>query len=712
MTPTVITESNKDGIYSRIPGKTAQDSFGCLECALREASLMAGDSEGTRTKVILMSASNVEDNAEIKKSLKSLTRKSEVMMMMMGNQWMLDEESDNLKIFNVDKTEQKSVSDLFDILSLTLSDKTDANQNVKFFSAEFLVGSNQRVSGKFVVENNLQENMFVMTSSVMQEDIEVFQLTSPSGSIYNFPILDKGQAYFQFSGSAETGVWSYNVKLTPNTIQPRVPVFVAAYAGPAPSHPAISVEGWTATEKSGNENDDKSPRPVIIYARVTDNEMPVLDAEVVAHVSRPDGDSLDIVLHDSGTGYPDLDTGDGVYSAYFTEFSQLAGFYGVTIEVRNHEGRASVASLPEELTGHVCGSPVSSIHSIPSLHFTRFIRIPSFFLSQGVRYSIKDGVPVRKDVYPPARITDLRVSGRWSDVELELSWTATGDDLDSGVSSNYEIRWSENRQRLIDAFSEANILNGVDLSVPGQYGSLESFNFTVAKVNTQLYFAIVARDEAGNTSPVSNILPVYAREEIVTSTEDAKLSHVSSLTLPEMSSTAWVYILSISLATVSLIIIMLLLIIIRRRRMRKLQENCPIPYFIELGPPTHHHTEKAERQLVPSTDTTRDYPDDTLSYPASPVKAHPVLELYQHHARQYQMYQQQSQPQSESCRSSSSSSDTGSSDKNSDRESPSSWQRQYRRDNHESVVSNQSDSQSSSASSSHRQSRRRRESFV
>lgn len=255
------------------------------------------------------------------------------------------------------------------------------------------------------------------------------------------------------------------------------------------------------------------------------------------------------------------------------------------------------------------------------------------------------------------------------------------------------------------------MLDNHDLPVPEQYGSQEFFNFTVAKVNTQLFFAIVAVDEAGNSSPVSNILPIYAREEVVTSTEDAQLSHVSSLTLPEMSSTAWVYILSISLATVSLIIIMLLLIIIRRRRMRKLQENCPIPYFIELGPPSHHHTEKAERQLVPSTDTTRDYPDDTLSYPASPVKAHPVMELYQHHARQYQMYQQQQQ-QTDSCRSSSSSSDTGSSDKNSDRESPSSWQRQFRRDNHESVVSNQSDSQSSSASSSHRQSRRRRESFV
>ena len=73
---------------------------------------------------------------------------------------------------------------------------------------------------------------------------------------------------------------------------------------------------------------------------------------------------------------------------------------------------------------------------------------------------------------------------------------------------------------------------------------------------------------------------------------------VSSLPLSDMSTTAWVYILSISLASVTLIIIMLLVIIIRRRRMRKLQENCPIPYFIELGPPASG--DKTEHQLISS----------------------------------------------------------------------------------------------------------------
>merc|ERR1711911_477227 len=90
---------------------------------------------------------------------------------------------------------------------------------------------------------------------------------------------------------------------------------------------------------------EEVPRPVLIYARVTEAERPVVEAEVVARIVRPDGDSVDIVLHDHGTGYPDLEARDGVYSAAFTQFSQLAGFYSVKIEARNHEGRASVATM-------------------------------------------------------------------------------------------------------------------------------------------------------------------------------------------------------------------------------------------------------------------------------------------------------------------------------------------------------------------------------
>ena len=156
---------------------------------------------------------------------------------------------------------------------------------------------------------------------------------------------------------------------------------------------------------------------------------------------------------------------------------------------------------------------------------------------------------------------------------------------------------------------------------------------------------------------------------------------------------------------------MLLVIVIRRRRMRKLQESCPIPYFIELGPPVTSG-DKADHQLV------HEDVNDTLSYPASPqvrsqAPGHPVLDMYEHHARQYQMYQaiMSGEVSSEASGRSSSHSSEASSDKQSDLESPGRWQRQYR--GHE---ASQSESQvSSSSSSSHNtrhSSRRRRESFV
>ena len=244
--------------------------------------------------------------------------------------------------------------------------------------------------------------------------------------------------------------------------------------------------------------------------------------------------------------------------------------------------------------------------------------------------------------------------------------------------------------------TDGNILDNSDSLSPGYFGTPESVNISVPHLNTVLYLALVAKDEADNASPVSNIVKVLVEQDV--STEDClstQLSQVTSLTLSDVSTTAWVYILSISLASITLIIIMLLVIIIRRRRMRKLQENCPIPYFIELGPPASG--DKAEHQVMASS--SRDYPDDTLSYP-SPA-SHPVLELYHHHARQYQMYQNtEAQTNSDSGRSSSSSDNSD----NSDRGSPG-WQRTA-------GTSGASGTSGTSSSSSLRQSRRRRESFV
>ena len=196
---------------------------------------------------------------------------------------------------------------------------------------------------------------------------------------------------------------------------------------------------------------------------------------------------------------------------------------------------------------------------------------------------------------------------------------------------------------------------------------------------------------------------------------------------------------------------MFLVIVIRKRKLRKHQENCAIPYFIELGPPgpPTHPDNTYDQQLSSKEHPIKtilhpapniDFSTDTLSYPSPCKPQHPVLDLYKHHqqhlvaaldhpqgARDQTLYQNIQGHQSESsCRSSSSGSDR------SDRESPSEsdrWRRasvtQYTErvtdytesDKHEVTDSSHCDSQASSLcgrdSSQHlRQSRRRRVSFV
>ena len=684
LAPTVITDLNRVGIFSRLPGKLNQDTVGCLQCAISEASSLVSDSQDVETKIIIVNSSPVEDRAKLASSLESLGQQSEVSLMVAGDQWLVDQPTlSKVNVFSVNKEERTSVTDLYEILSFSLR----SDQSVKFYSRQFRVESNGGVSGKFVVEDSLRDSLVVVASSLQQEDIEMFRLTSPSGLAHTFPVLDKGQAQFRLSGGAEAGVWSYEVKLTPRTLLPTVPLHLAAYAQPTDLSKTVRLEAWTHSDTA---------RPPVILARLTEAELPVVGAEVVAEVSLPDGETLNVVLHDSGTGYPDIQTGDGIYSAYLTELSQLAGLYSIKVSATNHQGRASVASVGSR------GQCSVKLQHIPALHFSRYARTPSFFRASGETFSIIDGVPVRKDVYPPGRVTDLKVSGL-SGQELEISWTAPGGDLDKGRADSYQLRWSQNRKLLMEQFeTDGNILDNSDSLSPGYFGTPESVNISVPHLNTVLYLALVAKDEADNASPVSNIVKVLVEQDV--STEDSlssQLSQVTSLTLSDVSTTAWVYILSISLASVTLIIIMLLVIIIRRRRMRKLQENCPIPYFIELGPPAPG--DKTEHQLISST--SRDFPDDTLSYPSPTSQpSHPVLELYHHHARQYQMFQtSQAQSNSDSGRSSSSSSDN-SDNSHSDRGSPG-WQRTG-------ATQGTSGTSGSSSSSSLRQSRRRRESFV
>ena len=93
----------------------------------------------------------------------------------------------------------RSVSYLAGVLAVAAL--TDTSDTAKFFTEQFSVPAS--VSGKFVVESSLRSSLLVLASTMAQEDIEVFQLTSPRGRVHS---LDKDAAYFRLPGLSKAGV--------------------------------------------------------------------------------------------------------------------------------------------------------------------------------------------------------------------------------------------------------------------------------------------------------------------------------------------------------------------------------------------------------------------------------------------------------------------------------------------------------------------------
>ncbi|NUN48410.1 MAG: fibronectin type III domain-containing protein [Candidatus Brocadiae bacterium] len=105
------------------------------------------------------------------------------------------------------------------------------------------------------------------------------------------------------------------------------------------------------------------------------------------------------------------------------------------------------------------------------------------------------------DLTAPAGVNDLAVVA-WTDTTLTLSWTAPGDDGWSGTAALYEIRVSPLPISSESLFDAAGAVAGAPAPQPG--GTAQTFVVTGLTPGTTAYFALRARDEAGNVGAVSN----------------------------------------------------------------------------------------------------------------------------------------------------------------------------------------------------------------
>ena len=132
---------------------------------------------------------------------------------------------------------------------------------------------------------------------------------------------------------------------------------------------------------------------------------------------------------------------------------------------------------------------------------------------------------------PPSAIANLG-AGTPTEHSIELSWTAPGDDGNSGTASQYSIRYST-------AFiTEANFSAATAVATPPTPlapGSLQSYVVTGLNSGTTYFFAVKTADEVPNWSTVSNCATLATSNDATAPAAVANLNAVlptvTSLTL-------------------------------------------------------------------------------------------------------------------------------------------------------------------------------------
>ncbi len=109
--------------------------------------------------------------------------------------------------------------------------------------------------------------------------------------------------------------------------------------------------------------------------------------------------------------------------------------------------------------------------------------------------------PVRSDATPPGAVSDLH-AGTPTASSVRLSWTAPGDDGQTGTAQSYDIRFAESD------LSEANwaaAARCASAPTPQVGGSGQECTVSGLAQSRDYAFALKTADEAGNWSSLSTI---------------------------------------------------------------------------------------------------------------------------------------------------------------------------------------------------------------
>ncbi|XP_042627614.1 calcium-activated chloride channel regulator 3A-1-like [Cyprinus carpio] len=324
-------------------------------------------------------------------------------------------------------------------------------------------------------------------------------ITSPSGSIYDQMRMRHDESTktvtLKVPGIAETGDWKYSIK-SPKLQS--LTVTATSQAARADVPPII-------VKANMDQKFNDGTKPMTVYAEVSQNYKPVINAEVWATLEPDSGSAETLQLLDNGAG-TDAFKDDGVYSRYFTKMKN--GRSSLKVRVKNQGGQTRFTLQKRGgapyVPGYVVDGVVELNPSKPPVLAELFV-IGSFTRTatgESFEVVLKSTTPPN---FPPNRITDL--SAEIQEDTVLLSWTAPGEDLDQGTAKYYKIMWSFDLKMLRFNFSNAHEVNISAIS-PQEAGSVEQHSFNLGfpiQNGTTLFFAVQSEDKELVKSEISNI---------------------------------------------------------------------------------------------------------------------------------------------------------------------------------------------------------------
>uniref|UniRef100_A0A8C1LP08 VWFA domain-containing protein n=1 Tax=Cyprinus carpio TaxID=7962 RepID=A0A8C1LP08_CYPCA len=427
-----------------------------------------------------------------------------------------------------DKTTSNQLMDAFASLTLSTGDYTKEPVQLESIG--------ERTSDWFNGTVSVDQTVGNKTSFVIIYELSspIIYIQSPSGLTYTQTNMNHDGSlktvFLKVPRTAEPGDWKYSIQATTNQA---ITLTVTSQA-PQADVPPITVKTHM------NQKSSDGTKPMIVFAEVSQNYRPVINAEVWATLESETGSPQTLQLLDNGAG-ADAIKDDGIYSRYFIKM----------VNVNKSLGTMSAGMQLLQLISIVVHlnppKPPVSDEPLEVVNFTRTATGESF------EVTLSGTAPPN---FPPNRITDL--SAEIQEDTVLLNWTAPGEDLDQGTAKSYEIRWSFDLKMLQFNFSNGHAVNTTAVS-PQKAGSVEqhSFNLNITIQNgTTLFFAVQSEDKQKAKSETSNIAQA---SKILPAPKPLGISN------PDINLTVFV----ISLCVVTMLMCFIFAVVIRAVKFRK-----------------------------------------------------------------------------------------------------------------------------------------------